>query len=66
MSNKIEDYFLESNKQNKLMKAKGINSLNPRDLGLVVNKLDLMFPKIAPSCLPRIRLHSELDGRGRV
>ena len=66
MSNKIEDYFLESNKQNKLMKAAGINSLNPRDPGLVVNKLDLTFPKIAPSCLPRIRLHSELGGQGKV
>lgn len=48
------------------MKAEGINSLNPRDPGMVVNKLDLTFPKIAPSCLPRIRLHSELGGRGKV
>lgn len=48
------------------MKAEGINSLNPRDPGLVVNKLDLTFPEIAPSCLPRIRLRSELGGRGKV
>lgn len=29
------------------MKPEGINSLSPRDLGLVVNKLDLTFPNIA-------------------
>ena len=42
------------------MKPEGINSLNPRNLGLAVNKLDLTFPKIALCCLLGIKFNSEL------
>lgn len=42
------------------MKPEGINSLNPRNLGLAVNKLGLTFPKRALCGLHGIKLNSEL------